>query len=101
MLVGPVDSGKSTLCRMLLNWAVRAGSQATFVDLDIGELRAQQKTIHVRELLAISAFLFSQATCGRQSTVYVRVGSGSQRPSKWEGSRRVHLEAFAGMPLVT
>lgn len=35
-VVGPTDSGKSTLCRMLCNWAVRSGWQPTFVDLDVG-----------------------------------------------------------------
>lgn len=36
-LVGPVDSGKSTLSKILLNYAVRCGWYPTFVDLDIGE----------------------------------------------------------------
>ncbi|PNG99534.1 Protein CLP1, partial [Tetrabaena socialis] len=34
LVVGPTDSGKSTLCRLLCNWAVRSGWQPTFVDLD-------------------------------------------------------------------
>jgi polyribonucleotide 5'-hydroxyl-kinase len=37
VVVGPTDVGKSTLCRMLLNWAVRAGHQPTYVDLDVGQ----------------------------------------------------------------
>ena len=37
-VVGPTDSGKSTLCRILLNYAVRHGWEPTMVDLDIGEL---------------------------------------------------------------
>eukprot|EP00877_Chromochloris_zofingiensis_P009318 jgi/Chrzof1/463/Cz01g16220.t1 len=37
MVVGPTDSGKSTLCKMLLNWAVRMGSQPTYVDIDVGQ----------------------------------------------------------------
>mmetsp|Transcript_40225 Transcript_40225/g.89282 ORF Transcript_40225/g.89282 Transcript_40225/m.89282 type:complete len:430 (+) Transcript_40225:36-1325(+) len=37
IVVGPTDSGKSTLCRMLCNWAVRSGWEPTFVDLDIGQ----------------------------------------------------------------
>ncbi|GFR40680.1 hypothetical protein Agub_g1271, partial [Astrephomene gubernaculifera] len=36
-VVGPTDSGKSTLCRMLGNWAVRSGWQPAFVDLDVGQ----------------------------------------------------------------
>ncbi|KAG2483832.1 hypothetical protein HYH03_017355 [Edaphochlamys debaryana] len=37
VVVGPTDSGKSTLCRMLCNWAVRSEWQPTFVDLDVGQ----------------------------------------------------------------
>ncbi|GBF95017.1 hypothetical protein Rsub_07518 [Raphidocelis subcapitata] len=37
VVAGPADAGKSTLCRMLLNWAVRAGGQPTYVDLDVGQ----------------------------------------------------------------
>ena len=36
IVVGPTDSGKSTLCRLLCNWGVRMGAAPTFVDLDIG-----------------------------------------------------------------
>jgi sigma54-dependent transcription regulator len=42
VLIGPTDSGKSTLSRMLLNWAVRSGWEPTFVDLDVGECLSQQ-----------------------------------------------------------
>lgn len=37
MIVGPTDVGKSTVCKILLNYAVRAGSCPAFVDLDIGQ----------------------------------------------------------------
>lgn len=37
MIVGPCDVGKSTLCRMLLNYAVRMGRRPIFVDLDVGQ----------------------------------------------------------------
>lgn len=37
LVVGPTDSGKSTLCRILLNYAVRASWKPTFVDLDVGQ----------------------------------------------------------------
>ncbi len=37
-IVGPVDAGKSTLGKILLNYAVRAGWAPTAVDLDIGAL---------------------------------------------------------------
>ena len=37
MIVGPSDSGKSTLCKILLNYAVRAGKAPVFADVDIGQ----------------------------------------------------------------
>lgn len=37
MLVGPCDVGKSTVCRILLNYAVRMGRRPIFVDLDVGQ----------------------------------------------------------------
>eukprot|EP00878_Enallax_costatus_P020432 GHUV01021603.1.p1 GENE.GHUV01021603.1~~GHUV01021603.1.p1 ORF type:complete len:399 (+),score=77.73 GHUV01021603.1:540-1736(+) len=37
LIAGPTDSGKSTICKMLLNWGVRGGYQPTYVDLDIGQ----------------------------------------------------------------
>ncbi|XP_010535921.1 PREDICTED: protein CLP1 homolog isoform X2 [Tarenaya hassleriana] len=37
IVVGPTDSGKSTLAKMLLSWAAKRGSKPTFVDLDVGQ----------------------------------------------------------------
>ncbi|XP_065335760.1 protein CLP1 homolog [Cloeon dipterum] len=37
MIVGPTDVGKSTLCKILLNYAVRATRRPIFVDLDVGQ----------------------------------------------------------------
>ncbi|KAF4533321.1 hypothetical protein B566_EDAN004442 [Ephemera danica] len=37
LVVGPTDVGKSTLCRLLLNYAVRVGRRPIFVDLDVGQ----------------------------------------------------------------
>ncbi|XP_046387891.1 protein CLP1 homolog [Ischnura elegans] len=37
MVVGPTDVGKSTICRLLLNYAVRMGRRPVFVDLDVGQ----------------------------------------------------------------
>ncbi|KAL7221296.1 hypothetical protein ACSBR1_023279 [Camellia fascicularis] len=37
IVVGPTDSGKSTLSRILLSWAAKQGWKPTFVDLDIGQ----------------------------------------------------------------
>ena len=36
-LVGPTDVGKSTLCKLLCNYAVRKGWSPLFVDLDLGQ----------------------------------------------------------------
>lgn len=33
LVVGPTDVGKSTLCRILINYAVRLGHRPVFVDL--------------------------------------------------------------------
>jgi len=38
MVCGPVDVGKSTLCRILLNYGVRMGRRPIFVDLDVGQV---------------------------------------------------------------
>lgn len=37
IVVGPTDSGKSSLSRMLLSWAAKQGWKPTFVDLDVGQ----------------------------------------------------------------
>ena len=37
MIVGPTDVGKSTLCRIMLNYSVRLGHRPIFVDLDVGQ----------------------------------------------------------------
>lgn len=37
VLVGPTDSGKTTLSKILLNYATRKGHSPVFVDLDIGQ----------------------------------------------------------------
>ncbi len=37
MIVGPDDVGKTTLCKMLLNWAVRVGRSPIYVDLDVNQ----------------------------------------------------------------
>ena len=37
MIVGPTDVGKSTLCKLLLNYAVRLGHRPIFSDLDVGQ----------------------------------------------------------------
>ncbi|KAK0429062.1 hypothetical protein QR680_011165 [Steinernema hermaphroditum] len=37
MLVGPMDVGKSTVCRILTNYAVRMGHTPIYVDIDVGQ----------------------------------------------------------------
>ncbi|KAH0890904.1 hypothetical protein HID58_053333 [Brassica napus] len=37
IVVGPTDSGKSTLTKMLISWAAKQGWKPTFVDLDVGQ----------------------------------------------------------------
>ena len=41
LVVGPVDVGKSTVCRILLSYAVRSRRQPIFVDLDVGQVRRE------------------------------------------------------------
>jgi polynucleotide 5'-kinase involved in rRNA processing len=38
LVVGPADVGKSTLCRILCNYAVREGRCLQLVDLDVGQV---------------------------------------------------------------
>ena len=38
MVVGPTDVGKSTLCSLLVNYAVRCGRSPVFADLDVGQV---------------------------------------------------------------
>ena len=38
MVVGPTDVGKSTLCRLLVNYAARLGRAPVLVDLDVGQV---------------------------------------------------------------
>lgn len=37
MICGPTDVGKSSLCRILLNYAVRLGHRPIFSDIDVGQ----------------------------------------------------------------
>lgn len=37
LVVGPTDAGKSSLTRILLSYAVRAGRTPIYVDLDVGQ----------------------------------------------------------------
>ena len=37
LVAGPTDVGKSTLCRILLNYTIRSGTKPLLVDLDVGQ----------------------------------------------------------------
>ena len=37
-MVGPTDVGKSTVCKLLVNYAARLGRAPVFVDLDVGQV---------------------------------------------------------------
>ena len=47
MVVGPVDVGKSTLCQLLLNYAVRMGRRPVFIDLDVGQVYTCSVTVYI------------------------------------------------------
>lgn len=40
LVVGPTDVGKSSLCRILLNYAARLGRRPLYIDLDVGQSSA-------------------------------------------------------------
>ncbi|PVD29573.1 hypothetical protein C0Q70_08827 [Pomacea canaliculata] len=40
LVVGPTDVGKSTVCRLLINYAVRMGRSPVLADLDVGQVCA-------------------------------------------------------------
>ena len=50
-MVGPTDVGKSTLCKILLNYAVKMGRQPCLVDLDVGQVLWHAKVY--RNLLSL------------------------------------------------
>lgn len=37
-MVGPSDVGKSSMCKILLNYAVRMDRQPCLIDLDVGQV---------------------------------------------------------------
>ena len=86
MVVGPEDIGKTTLCKMLLNWAVRVGHSPVFVDLDVnqnlislpGTISALvvERTAHIEEgynLDAQIAYHFGYKTINENPVLYKRL----------------------------
>lgn len=64
-VVGPTDVGKSTLCRLLLNYAVRSNWTPTMIDLDIGEpvtffytILLQRRVIVHRAVLFLRLYVY-------------------------------------------
>lgn len=88
VVAGPTDVGKSSLCRMLLNWAVRAGSQPTYVDLDVG-----QGTVTAPGCLAATPI---ETPIDVEEGYPVQVGLGFRRGPGWGWG--LEGEAFRGGP---
>ncbi len=39
MVCGATDVGKSTLCKLLLNYGIRMGRRPIYIDLDVGQVQ--------------------------------------------------------------
>ena len=48
-VVGQVDVGKSTLCKILLNYAIRRDCAPTMIDLDLGTLAFEVPLLNVHQ----------------------------------------------------
>ncbi|XP_009960333.1 PREDICTED: polyribonucleotide 5'-hydroxyl-kinase Clp1, partial [Leptosomus discolor] len=92
MVVGPTDVGKSTVCRLLLNYAVRLGRRPTFVELDVGQGSVSipgtmgalyiERPADVEEGFSLQAPLvyhFGSTTPGTNIKLYNKVSVGSLR----------------------
>lgn len=90
MVVGPTDVGKSTVCRLLLNYAVRLGRRPTFVELDVGQGSVSipgtmgalyiERPADVEEGFSLQAPLvyhFGSTTPGTNIKLYNKVSAGS------------------------
>ena len=64
LLVGPTDVGKSTLCRLLLNYAIRMSRHPCFVELDVGQVRREgQKGDGPHFIVHVCVHLHSAELC--------------------------------------
>ena len=54
MIVGPTDSGKTSLCKLLVNYAVRMGRRPVFADLDVGQGKYLQAILFFDRRLLLS-----------------------------------------------
>lgn len=90
MVVGPTDVGKSTVCRLLLNYAVRLGRRPTFVELDVGQGSVSipgtmgalyiERPADVEEGFSLQAPLvyhFGSTTPGTNIKLYNKVSAGT------------------------
>lgn len=107
MVVGPTDVGKTTVCRLLLNYAVRLGRRPTFVELDVGQGSVSipgtmgalyiERPADVEEGFSLQAPLvyhFGSTTPGTNIKLYNKVSTGG---SPWVGSGpRVPQDESAG-----
>lgn len=89
MVVGPTDVGKTTVCRLLLNYAVRLGRRPTFVELDVGQGSVSipgtmgalyiERPADVEEGFSLQAPLvyhFGSTTPGTNIKLYNKVSTG-------------------------
>ncbi|XP_017693703.1 PREDICTED: polyribonucleotide 5'-hydroxyl-kinase Clp1 [Lepidothrix coronata] len=104
MVVGPTDVGKTTVCRLLLNYAVRLGRRPTFVELDVGQGSVSipgtmgalyiERPADVEEGFSLQAPLvyhFGSTTPGTNIKLYNKVSAGGDPPprrGRWEQLRR-------------
>lgn len=67
LIVGPTDSGKTSLCKVLLNYAFRFGKTPSFIDLDVGQnaisIPGTMSMVHVDKMLdPVADFNFCSST---------------------------------------
>lgn len=78
VVAGPTDTGKSSLCKMLLNWAVRSDHQPTYVDLDIGKPGSLLNWYIIQQLLVLThpgCEVLCEHSCSGQENSYTAAPS--------------------------
>jgi len=64
MVVGPTDVGKTTVCKLLVNYAARLGRAPVFVDLDVGQVRSLFRWFaHLCRLIRVGTYCSSISDC--------------------------------------
>ena len=64
-MVGPKDVGKSTLCRLLVNFASRLGRAPILVDLDVGQVYIDSVFFYSCIFQIVKLCLVTLNTCRR------------------------------------